>query len=129
MLHSLNTEIAIDHFTACFVLHNFMILNGEKLLVSCRDFDLNKSEVAQHVTLPFLQDLDDPTATFVQDDDEEDDDDDEEEEDEDRRDDDEVPDANMNVLLRRARARGQRKRNNLVIEIANNLNIQSLNSG
>lgn len=42
MLHVLNSEIAIDHFTACYVLHNFMILNGERLIVSSRDFDLNK---------------------------------------------------------------------------------------
>lgn len=34
MLHSCNIELAVDHFTACYVLHNFMILSGEKLIVS-----------------------------------------------------------------------------------------------
>ncbi|KAK3911312.1 Protein ANTAGONIST OF LIKE HETEROCHROMATIN PROTEIN 1 [Frankliniella fusca] len=32
MLHSCNIELAVDHFTASYVLHNFMILNGEKLI-------------------------------------------------------------------------------------------------
>ncbi|KAK3911041.1 Protein ANTAGONIST OF LIKE HETEROCHROMATIN PROTEIN 1, partial [Frankliniella fusca] len=32
MLHTANLDIAVDHIVSCFVLHNFMILNGEKLL-------------------------------------------------------------------------------------------------
>ncbi|XP_052125219.1 uncharacterized protein LOC127749746 [Frankliniella occidentalis] len=37
-LESANVEIAVDHITACFVLHNFMILNGEKLLTGRMTF-------------------------------------------------------------------------------------------
>ncbi|KAE8738155.1 hypothetical protein FOCC_FOCC016375 [Frankliniella occidentalis] len=32
MLHTANLELAVDHIVSCFVLHNFMILNGEQLL-------------------------------------------------------------------------------------------------
>ncbi|XP_034253687.1 putative nuclease HARBI1 [Thrips palmi] len=95
MLHVLNHEIAIDHITACFVLHNFMILNGEQLI-----------------------DWDDPTLTFEEGNGDDDDDDDE---DEDRRDDEDDPDVPMNQLLRRARARGREKRNELVNVIYNRL--------
>lgn len=74
--------------------------------------------------ISFLQDWDDPTATFVQDDDNNNNDDNkDEDEDEERRDEDDVPDAHMDVLLRRARARGRQKRNQLVNEIANWMDI------
>ena len=33
-LHCVNLDIAVDHIMACFVLHNFMILHGEVMLVS-----------------------------------------------------------------------------------------------
>ena len=33
-MYSLNIELAVDHIVSCFVLHNFMILNGEVLIVS-----------------------------------------------------------------------------------------------
>ena len=33
-LHVLNMDVAVDHIMACFVLHNYMILEGEVLLVS-----------------------------------------------------------------------------------------------
>ncbi|KAK3931999.1 ATP-dependent helicase/nuclease subunit A [Frankliniella fusca] len=32
MLQCVNLDIATDHIMACFVLHNFMILNGEVLM-------------------------------------------------------------------------------------------------
>ncbi|KAK3915857.1 Putative nuclease [Frankliniella fusca] len=32
MLHSYNIDIAIDYFTASYMLHNFMILNGEEIM-------------------------------------------------------------------------------------------------
>ncbi|KAK3931707.1 Succinyl-diaminopimelate desuccinylase [Frankliniella fusca] len=31
-LYSANADLAVDHIVSCFVLHNFMILNGEKLI-------------------------------------------------------------------------------------------------
>jgi len=34
MLHCLSPEIAVDHITTCFVLHNFMILSGKTLVAS-----------------------------------------------------------------------------------------------
>ncbi|KAK3918215.1 Putative nuclease [Frankliniella fusca] len=32
MLESSNIDLAVDHFTASYVLHNFMILNGEEIM-------------------------------------------------------------------------------------------------
>jgi len=33
-LHCVNMDLAVDHIMSCFVLHNFMILNGEEARVS-----------------------------------------------------------------------------------------------
>ena len=39
-MRSLNIDLAVDHIVSYFVLHNFMILNGEVLMVSIATFSM-----------------------------------------------------------------------------------------
>lgn len=56
MLHVRNEAVAVDHITASFMLHNFLILNGEQLwLVSFRIyFATMLKELPKHAFLIVL---------------------------------------------------------------------------